>query len=181
MIISGAKLAEYYRNKYYSRNSFAAAIGVTEGAVRRWEEGANVKKVHVDKICEVLQIVPADLKLKEVLLVGKGSRKIPVIVLPAKRMEVVDYMVYDFEGVSVIVVADSSMEPLIGNGEHVFISEAKEPESGMIALIEVEGQLYLRECRLFDGKFIYIALNPEKENFKEAKIIGEAISRTVSL
>jgi len=181
MIISGLRLAELYAGKNFSRRSFAAAIGVVEGTVRRWEAGADVKPKHLKKICEVLEVVPADLKDDEVLLLGKGKKKIPIVRLPGSIGEVIDYMVYGIANVSMIVIADSSMEPLIQNGEHVFIQDASEPKNGSVMLVEVKEKLHLRRCvKMIDG-YIYIPENPKKESFTDCRIVGEAISRTVRL
>lgn len=181
MKVSGVRLMELYEKNNFSRVKFAGAVGVHEKTVRRWESGADVKEKYLKRICEVLGVVPADLKEDRVLVVGKGKKKIPIIRLPGSLGEVIDYMVYDIANVSMIVIADSSMEPLIENGEHVFIEEANEPENGSVMLVEVEGQLHLRECRRVKDGHIYIPSNPSKESFTDCKIVGRAISRTVKL
>lgn len=108
MVVSGYRLMELYERKGFKRTSFAKALGVSETTVRRWEQGTNIKKKYLDKICEVLEIVPADLKVNEVIKVGDGERKIPVIQLPGSIGEVIRYMYYDLKDVAMIVVADSS-------------------------------------------------------------------------
>ena len=180
MKVSGVRLMEIYEKNNFSRVKFAGAVGVDEKTVRRWESGADVKEKYLKKICEVLGVVPADLKEDRVLVVGKGKREIPIIRLPVFG-EVIDYMVYDISNVSMIVIADSSMEPLIENGEHVFIEEATEPENGSVMLVEVEGQLHLRECRRVKEGYIYIPANVNKESFSDCRVVGRAISRTVKL
>lgn len=173
MKVSGFRLMELYENKGYSRRSFAKIIGVTEATVRRWETGTNVKKEYLDKICETLEVVPADLKLDEVMAIGKGNRKIPVIRLPGTMQEVQEYMYFDLKGVSVIIVADSSMEPKIANGEYVFIEETANPIHGAVMLVEVDGQLHLRECIKTNRGYTFIPRNPRKETFTECKVIGK--------
>ncbi len=181
MKVSGVRLMELYEKNNFSRVKFAEAVGVHEKTVRRWESGADVKEKYLKGICEVLGVVPADLKEDRVLVVGKGKREIPIIRLPGSLGEVIDYMVYDISNVSMIVIADSSMEPLVENGEHVFIEEATEPENGSVMLVEVEGQLHLRECRRVKDGYIYIPANVNKESFTDCRVVGRAISRTVKL
>ena len=181
MKVSGVRLMELYARMNLSRNAFAEAVGVNEKTVRRWEQATDVKQKYLDKICEVLGVVPADLKHDQVLVAGKGKRKIPIIRLPGSLGEVIDYMIHDIADVSLIVIADSSMEPLIENGEHVFIEEQTEPENGSVMLVESEGMLHLRESRRVNDRYIYIPLHPEKETFTDCKVIGKAVSRTVKL
>ncbi len=178
----------------YTQKEVAAAIGVSEGTVSRWESGqiANMRRDRIAAYAKVLHTTP------EFIMTGTESSYIPAGFQPLPEMVNIPLIgriacgdpitaeenIEDIVSVPAFWHADftltcigDSMTPRIQDGDLVAIRKQPSVENGEIAAVRIDCEATLKRVYLYDDRMV---LQPENQSYAPIVLVGEELN-TVSI
>lgn len=175
----------------YTQKEIAAAIGVSEGTVSRWESGeiANMRRDRIAAYAKILQTTPEFImtgdtgestippgfdplpQLEKVPRVGRIACGDPI--LAEENIETYDSVPSSWHATFTLLCVGDSMAPRIQDGDLVAIRKQPEVENGEIAAVRIDDEATLKRVFLFND---HIELRADNPLFPTIIRIGEAMN-----
>ena len=175
----------------YTQKEIAAAIGVSEGTVSRWESGeiANMRRDRIAAYAKILQTTPEFImtgdtgesttppgfeplpQLEKVPRVGRIACGDPI--LAEENIETYDSVPSSWHATFTLLCVGDSMAPRIQDGDLVAIRKQSEVENGEIAAVRIDDEATLKRVFLFGD---HIELRADNPLFPTIIRIGEAMN-----
>ena len=179
----------------YTQKEIAAAIGVSEGTVSRWESGeiANMRRDRIAAYAKILQTTPEFImtgdtgestippgfdplpQLENVPRVGRIACGDPI--LAEENIETYDSVPSSWHATFTLLCVGDSMAPRIQDGDLVAIRKQPEVENGQIAAVRIENEATLKRVYLYPDRMV---LQPENQAYAPIVLVGEEMN-TVSI
>lgn len=187
-------LAERRKNLGLTQKEVAAAVGVSEATVSRWESGeiANMRRDRIAAYAKILKTTPTFIMTgeDESAAVPPGFEPMPAMDVvplvgriacgtPITAEENIDQMVCvpsRWHSTFTLTCKGDSMEPRIHDGDLVAIRSQPEVENGEIAAVRIGEEATLKHVYLHEN---FIELRPENPAFESIILSREDMNAVV--
>lgn len=189
-------LAERRKSLGLTQKEVAAAVGVSEATVSRWESGeiANMRRDRIAAYATVLKTTPSFIMTgeddSENVAVPKGFQPMPAMDVvplvgriacgtPITAEENIEQMVCvpsRWHSTFTLTCKGDSMEPRIHDGDLVAIRSQPEVENGEIAAVRIGEEATLKHVYLHEN---FIELRPENPAFESIILSREDMNKVV--